>query len=58
MPESMLKTRPGHLVLGYTGLKRKYEGIKKGIGCPPRLPNIIASLHEDTHSTVSFKGAT
>ena len=32
--------------------------ILKSIGCPPKLLNIIASFHEDTHSILSFKGAT
>ena len=32
--------------------------ILKRIGYPPRLLNIIASFHEDTHNTVSFNGTT
>ena len=32
--------------------------ILKRIGCSPRLLNIIASFHEDTHNIVSFKGTT
>ena len=38
--------------------KRGLLKILKLIGCHPRLLNILASFHEDTHNIVSFNGTT